>query len=85
MAINSKLIHFKNKHKFEEELANNNILDRSIVFIQDSKEISTHGTVYKTVNWSILESKTETFKVIHWGSDTPTEYTFAEGMTWEEL
>jgi hypothetical protein len=54
MAIDKKLIHFKNKEKFEEELANNNILDSSIVFIQDSKEISTHGTVYKTVCWSIL-------------------------------
>ena len=55
MAINKKLIHFKNKQKFEEELANNNILNTSIVFIQDSKEISTHGTVYKTVCWSVLE------------------------------
>ena len=34
-----------------------NILDSSIVFIQDSKEISTHGTVYKTVNWSVLKPK----------------------------
>ncbi len=55
MAINKKLIHFKNKEDFENEVANNNILDSSIVFIQDSKEISTHGTVYKSVNWSILE------------------------------
>jgi hypothetical protein len=22
---------------------------------------------------------------MHWGSDTPTEYTFAEGMTWEDF
>lgn len=55
MAINKKLIHFKNKENFETEVANGNILDTSIVFIQDSKEISTHGTVYKTVCWSILE------------------------------
>lgn len=55
MAINKRLIHFKNKEDFENEVANNNILDSSIVFIQDSKEISTHGTVYKTVCWSILE------------------------------
>ena len=55
MAINKKLIHFKNKQNFDNEVANGNILDTSIVFIQDSKEISTHGTVYKTVNWSILE------------------------------
>lgn len=57
MAINKKLIHFKNKENFDKEVANENILDTSIVFIQDSKEISTHGTVYKTVNWSVLEPK----------------------------
>ena len=33
MAINKKLIHFKNKQKFNEELANGNILETSIVFI----------------------------------------------------
>lgn len=33
MAINKKLIHFRNKQKFEEELAKGNILDTSIVFI----------------------------------------------------
>ena len=46
MAINKKLIHFKSKQKFNEELANGNILDTSIVFIQDSKEIYTHGQYY---------------------------------------
>ncbi len=46
MAINKKLIHFKNKQNFEREVANNNILDTSICFIQDSKEIYTHGTLY---------------------------------------
>ena len=46
MAINKKLIHFKNKEKFDEELANGNILETSIVFIQDSKEIYTHGQLY---------------------------------------
>lgn len=55
MAINKNLIHFNKKEDFEREVANNNILDKSIVFIKDSKEISTHGTVYKTVCWSILE------------------------------
>lgn len=55
MAINRKLLHFKNKQNFDTEVANGNILDTSIVFIQDSKEISTHGTVYKTINWSVLE------------------------------
>ena len=46
MAINKKLIHFKSKENFEREVANNNILDTSICFIQDSKEIYTHGTLY---------------------------------------
>lgn len=46
MAINKKLIHFKSKANFEERLANGEILDTSIVFIQDTKEIYTHGTLY---------------------------------------
>ena len=46
MAINKKLIHFKNKQTFEQEVAKGNILNTSIVFIQDSKEIYTHGTLY---------------------------------------
>lgn len=57
MAIDKKLIHFKNKENFENEVANKNILDHSIIFIQDSREISTHGTVYKTVNWSVLKAE----------------------------
>ena len=54
MAINKKLIHFKTKENFNNKVANNEILDTSIVFIQDSKEIHTHGTTYKSVNWSVL-------------------------------
>ena len=46
MAINKKLIHFKTKQKFNEELANGNILETSIVFIQDTTEIYTHGQLY---------------------------------------
>lgn len=66
MAINKKLIHFKNKENFDSEVANGNILDNSIVFIQDSKEISTHGTIYKTVNWSVL-AKPELYEWIDLG------------------
>lgn len=54
MAINKKLIHFSKQENFDNEVANNNILDTSICFIKDSKSISTHGTIYPTVNWSIL-------------------------------
>ena len=71
MAINKKLIHFKNKENFDSEVANGNILDSSIVFIQDSKEISTHGTVYKTVNWSVLE-KPELYEWVDLGLPSGT-------------
>ena len=58
MAINKKLIHFKSKQKFNEELANGNILETSIVFIQDTQEIYTHGTFYdgKQVDLSNIET-----------------------------
>lgn len=46
MAINKKLIHFKNKSAFNTELTAGNILDTSIVFIKDTKEIWTHGQLY---------------------------------------
>ena len=31
------------------------ILYQSIVYIKDTKQQWTHGTLYKTVNWSVLE------------------------------
>ena len=46
MAINKKLIHFKTKAAFEAQLKGKNILDTSIVFIQDANLIWTHGTYY---------------------------------------
>ena len=48
MAINKKLIHFKTKANFNTQLEAGNILDTSIVYIQDAKEIYTHGTTYGT-------------------------------------
>lgn len=57
MAINKKLIHFKEKENFDSKVANNEILDTSIVFVKDSKEIYTHGNAYKSVNWSVLEEE----------------------------
>lgn len=47
MAINKKLIHFKTKENFLTQLENDNILDSSICFIKDTKEIYTHGQLYK--------------------------------------
>ena len=97
MAINKKLIHFKNKQTFEQEVANENILDTSIVFIQDSKEISTHGTIYKTVNWSVLESGPETklltfealedgtFSFTKKGTGDDIQYSKDNGSTWASL
>lgn len=55
MAINKKLIHFNSKENFDNKVANNEILDTSIVFVKDSKEIYTHGNLYKSVNWSVLK------------------------------
>lgn len=46
MAINKKLIHFKTKAVFDQKLANNELLDTSIVFIKDVKQIWTHGQLY---------------------------------------
>lgn len=46
MAINKKLIHFKTKTAFTTELDAGNILNTSIVFIKDTKEIWTHGQLY---------------------------------------
>lgn len=46
MAINKTLIHFKTRDSFDNEIANGNILDTSIVFIQDTQQIWTHGQFY---------------------------------------
>lgn len=46
MAINKKLIHFKTREAFDSELEKGNILDTSIVFIKDTLDIWTHGSIY---------------------------------------
>lgn len=46
MAINKKLVHFKTFAKFNEELSAGNILDTSICWIKDTKQIWTHGQFY---------------------------------------
>ena len=46
MAIEKKLIHFGKLADFEAQLTAGNILDYSIVFIQDAKKIWTRGTYY---------------------------------------
>lgn len=46
MAINKKLIHFKNKEAFDRELQAGNIMDTSICWIPDVKFIYTRGTYW---------------------------------------
>lgn len=46
MAIEKKLICFARLEEFERQLAAGNILDYSIVFIQDAKKIWNRGTYY---------------------------------------
>ena len=55
MAINKKLIHFKKEASFKPELDSGNILQTSIVFIQDTKKIWTHGQYYNYDDSTILE------------------------------
>ena len=82
MAINKKLIHFKTKQNFNGEVAKGNILDTSIVFIKDSQEIHTHGTTYKSVNWSVLEEPA-TPNLITFTVYDGKWYQAENGMTWE--
>ena len=46
MAINKKLIHFKNKEAFDRELQAGNIMDTSICWIPDAKFIYARGTYW---------------------------------------
>lgn len=46
MAINKKLIHFKNKEAFDRELQAGNIMDTSICWIPDAKFVYTRGTYW---------------------------------------
>ena len=59
MAINKKLIHFNEKSVFSQKLANNELLDTSIVFIKDTQEIWTHGQLYKCSDPDLSKYLTE--------------------------
>lgn len=54
--IDRRFVYFKSKAAFNSYNETGEINDESIVFIEDSKEIYTHGGGYKSVNWSVLES-----------------------------
>ena len=51
--VDSTLVHFKTKENFKREKGNTQ--DTSIAFIKDSKQISTHDTIYNFVNWNVLD------------------------------
>ena len=51
MAINKKLIHFATKANFDTQLANSNIDNRSIIFINETGQIWTHGKFYNSALW----------------------------------
>lgn len=55
MAINKKLIHFKNKEAFDRELQAGNIMDTSICWIPDAKFIYTRGTYWYCSSKSDVE------------------------------
>ena len=79
MAINKKLIHFKTKAAFEAQL--NNILDTSIVFIQDAKLIWTHGTYYGKGEIYIGETEPTNGEII-WINPNNDEMKYWNGTEW---
>ena len=76
MAINKKLIHFNKYDDFQTELNAGNILDKSIVFIKDRKQIYTHKAGYLTIPDGAKEGQVLGFKdsEIKWvdKADIPT-------------
>ena len=60
MAINKKLIYVKTESRFNTLLNNNEIDKNSIVFIEDSKRIWTHGVFFDT-SWDYVTGKPNTF------------------------
>lgn len=85
MAINKKLIHFNSKTNFENEVANNNILDTSIVFIKDTKEIWTHGQFYGGGSNNSTAAPGAIPIINHGTSDTTIELTPNVIHKWNEI
>ena len=79
MAINKKLIHFKTKAAFEAQL--NNILNTSIVFIQDANLIWTHGTYYGKSEIYIGTNEPTNGEIIWINPDTD-EMKYFDGTQW---
>lgn len=62
MAINKKLVHFKTYAAFETELNAGNILETSVVWIKDTKQMYTHGEFYDCAGLS--EEDTQKLAII---------------------
>lgn len=86
MAINKKLIHFKTRAAFEIQLAEHNILDTSIVFIQDANLIWTHGTYYgeyvKNANEIYIGTNEPTNGEVVWINPDNDEMKYWNGLEW---
>lgn len=57
MSGKKRLVYFTSKADYESALASGNIQEDKVVFIQETKEIVTHGTVYKSVNWGVITER----------------------------
>lgn len=51
MAIDNRYIHFERYEDFKKEYDAGNILDTSVVFIKDTKQIWTHKSGYSKQEW----------------------------------
>ena len=87
MAINKKLIHFNKKESFDRELANQNILNNSICFIQDTKEIYTHGQFYNcncSEHFQMIENLRKDFDDLVGGNTSEAITSFNEVIAFLE-
>ena len=67
--IENLFLHFKTKDAFTAQLEN--ISEDSIVFIQDSKEVYTHGQYYScSVDLSVVDDEIKSFIVQELGQST---------------
>lgn len=81
--IEKKLIHFNSDATYQDQKSN--IKDTSIVFVDDSKKIVTHGTEYQFMGWSVLEYKPITFKISDFNDNILATYEASSSMTWRQF
>ena len=85
--MKNNFIYAKTKTLFQDQLLQGNILHNAVVFIEDTKEIWTHGTYFPSYEnkWSVIESTSSTFTVIRYIDSSMQEFEFEEGMTWADF